>query len=298
MDVGGVDFRDLQALASRLWGPTACWHPGGLAWELATEVDGTSRHVRVWGDAEPLAWGWMYQPDVLMLLVDPDAPDLASEVIEWFDDLNDGDAPRIEVADGDTAVLDALRDVGYVEAFGQPFHVDQRCTAKRMPVRLMAGYELHDATSVTEEVRVDAHRASWLPAALPYAPEHRPVVDSSATSRFDAHKLRRAQGLWPYDASRDLVITTVDGEPAGCCTVWLDEATGAAEIEPLGVVPEHRRRGLAIALCHAALDAVARAGGTEVVIHPRGDIAYSAPRLAYAAAGFREVNRIGVYGRG
>ena len=117
--------------------------------------------------------------------------------------------------------------------------------------------------SVSEDVRVAAHRAAWLPAALPFTPEHRPAAASDATSSFDAHKLRRAQSLWPYDPSRDLVITTADGEAAACCTIWFDETTGAAEIEPLGVVPEHRRRGLAIALCHAALDAVARGEATR-----------------------------------
>ena len=73
VDVGGADFRGLQALASRLWGPTAWWHPGGMAWQLAAERDGTAREIRVWDDSEPRAWGWMYQPDVLMLLVDPHA---------------------------------------------------------------------------------------------------------------------------------------------------------------------------------------------------------------------------------
>jgi ribosomal protein S18 acetylase RimI-like enzyme len=269
-----------------------------MAWQLATERDGTAGEVRVWGDSEPLAWGWMYQPDVLMLLVDPNASDLAAHVVAWFDDENTGKTPQVEIADGQEAVLDALRAAGYVEVPHQPFGVDQRCAARRLRVRLPAGYELHDALSVSEEVRVEAHRAAWLPGSLPFAPEHRPVVDSDATSNFDARKLRRAQGLWPYDAPRDLVITTTGGEPAGCCTVWLDDTTGAAEIEPLGVVPGHRGRGLAIALCHAALDAVARAGGNEVVIHPRGDVAYPAPRAAYAAAGFTEVNRTRVYSWG
>jgi len=49
-----------------------------------------------------------------------------------------------------------------------------------------------------------------------------------------------------------------------------------------------------VALCHAALDAVAQAGGTEV-IHPRGDAAYPAARAAYAAAGVAEVNRTRTY---
>lgn len=264
---------------------------------MATEQDGTAREIRTWGDSDPHAWGWAYQPDVLMLLVDPDAPELAREVVEWFDDLNIGDAPRVEVPDGQEHVVAALRLAGYNEDPLQAFGLDQRCAAKRLEVRLPAGYELHDATSVSEDVRVEAHRAAWLPSALPFAPEYRPAVASDATSSFDAPKLRRAQKLWPYDASRDLVITTSGGSQAACCTVWLDETTGAAEIEPLGVVPEHRGRGLAIALCHAALDGVARAGGKEVVIHPRGDAAYPAPRAAYVAAGFTEVNRTRIYGR-
>jgi ribosomal protein S18 acetylase RimI-like enzyme len=269
-----------------------------MAWQLATEQDGATRKIRTWGDDDPRAWGWMYQPNVLMLLVDRDADELAAEVVAWFDDINIGDAPRIEVADGQDHVIDALRIAGHEEIVGEPFAVDQRCAARKGPLRLPTGYELHDAASVSESVRVEAHRAAWLPAALPFAPEHRPTVSSDATSGFDASKLRRAQGLWPYAASRDLVITTSSGAPAACCTVWLDDTTGAAEIEPLGVVPEHRGRGLAVALCHAALDVVASAGGKEVVIHPRGDAAYPAPRAAYAAAGFREVNRTRVYGRG
>ena len=74
----------------------------------------------------------MYQPDVLMLLVDPHAPELAAEVVEWFDDINMGKAPRVEVADGQKAVLDALRVAGYVEAPDEPFGLDQRSTARRL----------------------------------------------------------------------------------------------------------------------------------------------------------------------
>ena len=287
----------MQALASRRWGPRAWWHPGGMAWQVATEQDAAAREMRTWGASEPQAWGWAYQPDVLMLLVDPEAPGLATQVLEWFDDVNTGRAPRVDVADGDTAAISALRAAGFTQLSDQPFAVDQRCSATSGTVRLPSGYVLRDATTVSEEVRVNAHREAWLPSALPFAPGHQREVAAGATSGFDATKLRKAQSLWPYDPARDFVITTTDAEPAACCTVWLDDETGAAEIEPLGVVPAHRRRGLARALCHAALDAVARAGGAEVVIRPRGDAAYPAPRAAYAAAGFVTVNRTRTYGR-
>jgi ribosomal protein S18 acetylase RimI-like enzyme len=195
-------------------------------------------------------------------------------------------------------VIAALHAADYVEMRDEPFGLDQRAPAAKTSVVLPDGYVLRDAGQVSVEVRVEAHRRSWLPAALPYVEDFRPGVPADAESGFSAEKLARTQQLEPYAAERDFVITTRDGEPAACCTVWYDDRIGAAEIEPLGVVPEHRRRGLAQALCRAALNAVAEVGGVEVVIHPRGDRAYPAPRAAYAAAGFRAVNRTRTYGRG
>jgi ribosomal protein S18 acetylase RimI-like enzyme len=282
----------MQAIASRLWGPTSSWHPGGMAWQLATEQ--SPGVMRVWDGA---AWGWMYQPDVLLLQVDAAAPELAAEVVAWFDAANTGTAPRVETAEGQDHVVAALVAAGYSEVTDEAFGLDQRCAAERTKVRLPRGYALNTAADVTDEVRINAHRDAWLPRALPYVPELRPFIAEDATSGFDEAKLARTRATPPYAAARDFVITTADGAPAACATVWFDESTGSAEIEPLGVAPEHRRRGLAQALCHAALDAVARAGGSEVVIHPRGDAAYPAPRGAYSAAGFKTVNRTRIYGR-
>jgi predicted N-acetyltransferase YhbS len=202
------------------------------------------------------------------------------------------------VADGDEHVAAALRAAGYDEVADEAFALDLRCAAEPTRLQLPRGYVLRTAADVSDAVRVDAHRNAWLPAALPYEPAYQPTVAPGAMSSFDAQKLARVRATPPYAAERDFVITTADGDPAACCTVWFDAASGSAEIEPLGVAPDHRRRGLAQALCHASVDAVAKAGGVEVVIHPRGDAAYPAPRGAYAAAGFRTVNRTRVYGRG
>ena len=86
-------------------GLVASRRDGVAAWRQS--VTARAGEIRVWDDPTR-AWGWTYQPDVLMLLVDPHAPELAVEVVEWFDDINTGQAPRVEVADGQTAVLDAL----------------------------------------------------------------------------------------------------------------------------------------------------------------------------------------------
>lgn len=279
-------------IASRLWGPHAFWHPGDMAWQFATER--TPGIIRLWDDR---AWGWVYQPDTLMLQVDPTAPELAAEVVAWFDDVRTGDAPRVEVGEADAPVVAALVAAGYAEVPDGPFSVDMRCAAAPTEVDLPAGYALRSAADVPVATRVEAHRAAWLPTALPYHPDHQPTFAADATSAFDDVKLARTQTMYLYAAERDFVITTDDGDPAACCTLWFDPDTGAGEIEPLGVAPEHRRRGLARALCRAALDAVATAGGTEVVIFPRGDDAYPAPRAAYLAAGFTICGRSHTYGR-
>lgn len=68
---------------------------------------------------------------------------------------------------------------------------------------------------------------------------------------------------WLYDPALDLVAVADadrDGRFAACCIAWFDPATGVCEIEPLGVAPKHRRRGLAVALCLEVANLVADAG--------------------------------------
>jgi GNAT superfamily N-acetyltransferase len=102
---------------------------------------------------------------------------------------------------------------------------------------------------------------------------------------------------WLYDQSRDLVVEAPDGSLAACCIAWWDPAARCAEIEPLGVLPGHRRRGLATAMCMAVAAQVAALGGDQVHINtgPRAD--YPAPAATYLAAGFTVIRLGGSYAR-
>jgi ribosomal protein S18 acetylase RimI-like enzyme len=156
-----------------------------------------------------------------------------------------------------------------------------------------AGYQVRAVREDELGQRVEAHRAAWNPHALPWPVGHRPSYPPDATSGHDLETYRRVRGAWMYDRSLDLVVVAPDGSFAGCSIVWLDPRTGVAEIEPLGVVPAHRRRGVAQALCHEAMRRVAEAGGRELVISQWPNPAYPAPAGAYARAGFEVVRQPG-----
>ncbi len=59
----------------------------------------------------------------------------------------------------------------------------------------------------------------------------------------------------------------------------------------MGVVPEHRRRGLASAMCWQVIEQVRAAGGRQVYINISPNPAYPAPAQTYLAAGFDFVVR-------
>jgi ribosomal protein S18 acetylase RimI-like enzyme len=65
-----------------------------------------------------------------------------------------------------------------------------------------------------------------------------------------------------YRQDLDLVTIASDGSVAGFCTVWYDQVTRLGYFEPVGVVPEHQRRGLARALLMEGMRRVQALGAT------------------------------------
>ncbi|MET3801843.1 GNAT superfamily N-acetyltransferase [Clavibacter michiganensis] len=94
-----------------------------------------------------------------------------------------------------------------------------------------------------------------------------------------------------YRRDLDLVVEAPDGSLAGTCTAWLDPASGWAELEPLGIVPAHRRRGLAQTLALDVCRRVGELGGHDVLIDASPLPYYRAPWDAYVAAGFTPMER-------
>jgi hypothetical protein len=101
----------------------------------------------------------------------------------------------------------------------------------------------------------------------------------------------------PYRRDLHIVVETARRVLAASCIARLDPTTGLAAIEPQGVRPENRRRGLAGALYTHAPQLIYAAGGREIVVHPRGDGGYQAPLGAYVRCGLCKVGRTQLYAR-
>jgi GNAT superfamily N-acetyltransferase len=284
---GAADTGAMQRLASRCW-PQGL-HPGGLGWSQATHqlagelvvIDG--RH----GDLE--GWAGVSQPGHLALQVAADRPRVRNALIEWLVGTAQGTELSVDVYDDQTrqdfvhrGFVQTSPPFGYYQ-MGQP---GLSAAVNDVSGPAVVGYAIRDVQADEDEERVAVHRAAWRPADLPFHPNHQPALDESLSSSFTLESYRRVQSTDLYDISLDLVAVAPDGSFAGCCIGWLDRATGWAEIEPLGIVPAHRRRGLALALCAETARRVARAGGHHVFINTGPSDMYPAPYAAYRKAGF------------
>jgi mycothiol synthase len=92
-------------------------------------------------------------------------------------------------------------------------------------------------------------------------------------NRDDPRWYRRIQHAPLYRRDLDLVAVAADGAVAGFVTAWFDDVTRDALLEPVGVVPAHRRRGLGRALVTSALSRVARRGALRAYVGGYGGAA-------------------------
>jgi mycothiol synthase len=93
-----------------------------------------------------------------------------------------------------------------------------------------------------------------------------------------------------YAPELDLILLSAEGEVAAFCTVWLDRASGLAEFEPVGTVPQYRKRGLGAALLADASNRLRTAGCRTATVFSWSE-SVSANRL-YAGAGLEEKEKL------
>lgn len=141
-------------------------------------------------------------------------------------------------------------------------------------VRLAAGYTLR---SLGDETELPARSRLARHILLPGEPEdHDP----------DWAWYRSVQRAPLYRRDLDLVAVAPDGELAACATVWFDDVTRSAALEPVGVHPNYQRPGLDTALVAEGLRRAARLGATLAIAEST-----AATDALYTAAGFVDCER-------
>lgn len=283
------DTEAIQRLASRCW-PRG-HHPGGIGWSEATEQLPAKVTLAVDGDGGLAGWAGVHGGSIT-LQADPASPAAAEGLITWAVAVAEPGELTVEVFDGDETVRTAVTEAGFAPAPAAPpvggmfRDLDPDLDGSAERAGLPNGYRLRSVRANEQDARVEVHRQAWRPATLPWPGDPPPSVTAETTSRFTAALYAQVRATWLYDPAFDLVVEAPDGSLAACCIAWLDPATECAEIEPVGVVPEHRRRGLASAMCWHVIEQVRAAGGRQVYINIGLNPAYPAPAQTYLAAGF------------
>jgi ribosomal protein S18 acetylase RimI-like enzyme len=80
------------------------------------------------------------------------------------------------------------------------------------------------------------------------------------------------------------VVAVIDDEIVGFCTVWHDPATETAYFEPVGVHPDHQRKGLGLACITEGLQRARALGCRRAFLGGSS----AAAKALYAKAGFGE----------
>ena len=239
---GEADYHRMRRLLQRAWaatGPRVSMTVGDLDfWRHQRDAPPLEKTCRLWLDSTGEAIGFAWASEGFIdVTVCVGASSLLRPMMDWAEEaLRGRDATDRAIS---TAALDCdgpheveLARRGYRRT--DAFHHWYRTRSLRRRVEnapLPAGYALR---SVTE---ADA----WAEVAS--------LIDRTAAApSFTAEGWRALASSPTYRSELDLLAIAPDGGLAAHCTGWFDSANRTLLLEPVGCVPDHRRRGLARAL--------------------------------------------------
>lgn len=277
---GTEDLRKMQALVAAAYEQTDM-RIGDVAWMARIHTHRElGLDIRVWEAGEALVgWSFFQSNGGFHLFAAPGAAtdDLVDEMLATVEGM-----ARAAVAAGDTmsslstygilpgrsALDDALalglERGGFTRDEGGDGVLATELTTLVEP-SVPPGYRLATVdTPARVNGRVEAHRAAFAPSEL---------------TRAMYERVRRT---WPYCQALDQIVETSRGDVVAFCTAWIDEENAGGLLEPVGTHPDHQRRGLATAVCRAALSALRDAGARTA------QVAFTTPqaRALYESLGF------------
>jgi ribosomal protein S18 acetylase RimI-like enzyme len=288
-----ADLRLMQQVAVRSWRvekPLSYMHVGDLAWQCHRH--GGREHewrMRLWlRDGEPVGWGWLWTPgDGELQVAQEDRSALVVEVAEWLA----GEAAAcgaaelvVSALESDRATLAALASVGF-DADAEPPYGHMVRSLGDLPEQpsLPDGFRVRHVSGEADlPRRVAVHRAAF--SVL------RP-------SRVTEQSYRNVMAAWPYRPELDWVVEAPGGRFTAACLIWLDEANGVGELEPVGTDPAFWRMGHGRAVCLAALRALAQHGADTAMVAAREAEGLPPAPALYRSIGFRTAARVAVLRR-
>ena len=295
----GADIAAMTAIVSGAWAgprrPRVSCTAGDLEWWTASggpDVDWASR-IRIWElDGAVVGWGWINPPASLDWFVAHDLTDTLDEavrvgILAWLADVarqgpTAAPPPAARAAPAGPATrltawaADDWPEQGFLVARGWTAsdtlltQSHQVLDVELGPPRVPDGYVLRSLRGPADiPARVEAHRAAFAPSKL----------------TVEKYEILVAQPHYAYE--RDIVLEAADGTIAAFGMCWADPVGSVGEFEPVGVHPDHQRRGLGRVIMRHGLRLMRAAGLRDAVVF--SDRSNAASEALYRSAGFDEL---------
>jgi ribosomal protein S18 acetylase RimI-like enzyme len=264
----------LRALVSRRlaadW-PSVRMHPGDVEWwsvqAWGDDRPPVSERVRMWseeGTGRLAAFAWFTPPSDLDLVLDAGlmAGPLAGldaihqEAVAW------AHGRRVALAPGQGApmrlwAVEGGAQAGLLEARGLHAGVDGEAfvhltgpleAVVTAPLEVPRGLDVRPIADADVPARVVCGRAAFV------------------TSTMTLERYRRTFLAGSYRPELDRVVVDGAGSVLAFALGWYDPSTRVVELEPVGVRPDHHRRGLGSLVCRSVLRTAGELGATRAMV--------------------------------
>jgi ribosomal protein S18 acetylase RimI-like enzyme len=230
--------------------------------------------MRLWEDHKKTLLGAAVfrDPDLVKLITFPDHKNLMVPMLDWIEARGHQKALpdekiKIETSERNPFLEKLLLSQGYEKDQGYYIYREKNLTSRQNElVILPAGFSIQHIESRNDLKKF--HRGTELVFNFPDNPDVYQI-------------LRQAPSFVP---ELDLIVLSPDGQIASFGSIWFDQHLSLAEFEPVGTVPEFRKRGLGSALIAEGCNRLRRLRCRKVSVMSWSESA-GANRL-YQRAGF------------
>ena len=173
--------------------------------------------------------------------------------------LRDDEGLAIALCDGNHGEIEASKAAGFTPE-DQTETIMERNLDEPLPVRLPEGFSITEMDP--ERKGADIRAIQWL---FWQGFDHGDDVEAFEEDlRKTLEKGLRQRKH--FDPRLSLAAQDPSGELAAYCCLWYNKQTDYAYVEPVCTVPAHRRKGLAKALLHEAMNRAAEMGAKKAYV--------------------------------